>query len=221
MLTRLLRECGPNSALPAANQASAAAPRKKAGPEMRNSEPIDSRSGTTLDKNRERHGSVPVASGAKPEGSSNTQILLARAADARSRAVNAKLVATGSAKGMSGARSTAMAARAEVANSELEIKAAIAQILLEQLEPNFQKLERAHVEYVDALTAISALHMLVRATGPMHPFHPFASATAADEITRRLKNCEIHHPNDTDLRPRAGALVDFARRLASDPDANA
>ncbi|HWX32033.1 MAG TPA: hypothetical protein VNZ53_31955 [Steroidobacteraceae bacterium] len=157
-------------------------------------------------------------SGARSEATQVDQTLLDQMDQTRRAAAEAASKSPGARAALPGARRAAADAGNAVTNTVFEIKEAIGEILLTEVAPQFEVLQAARVQYIEALADLKSLHQLLRAWGPAHSWYEFSSPSTASKIASQLRAAEIYQPTDNELRAHSQAWADFAKRLREDPD---
>jgi hypothetical protein len=159
-----------------------------------------------------------AVTGARSDAPAGDQEALDRAADAQRRAHQARIKAIGAKAALPDVEQTEEDRRIALRQAGDQIQSAVGEVLLAIAEPQFAELERAREAYLEALVSLKSLHLISRSWGPAHPYHEFSSP-AGPAIAELLRENEIHIPSEKELSRGAEEWADFAKRLATDPDA--
>lgn len=160
--------------------------------------------------------------GARSDLPSGDQSALDRAADAQRKAHQAKLRAEGAADALPDVIEAEDQARRNFNSADDAIKGARAQVLMTEARPLIEELEQMQSRYSQLLCEVAGLSLLLdpRYVGG-HPWRAHVSSKGGRELKEQLSALAIPLPSerDSELRRSVNLWEDFAKRLATDPDA--
>lgn len=139
-----------------------------------------------------------------------------RASAAKAAAASAMFKADGARAALPRLRELQAEAVSRASMVEDEVRAAVTELLYQEVESDLEMLEAARPQQVEAYARLTSLAEIFRPWGAAHHLAGFASARGT-QIKQRLKALEIVPLDETQLRNRARAWRERAQEIASKP----